>query len=260
MQRDPMMTRTLTALTALLLVSACDPDDTDNPGTFDPVPFAGEWVDGFDGLHTVTDETWTMGTAVFLFVDVNADNGTIIAENDPDNEYNPGAYSRFDWVQADGETWFCQTAYDAATAADAADTPAADATDPATGGCGGFAWSRLYVPLALRGDWTDNWGSAHVIREWTWTMDGVGVFNVSDYDNAERVLIAQNDPANEYNPGKWSRFDWVEVEDTFYMCQTAFAADTEADARAAAAADATDPTTGGCGEGSFPWSSLTATE
>ena len=54
----------------------------------------------------------------------------------------------------DGELYFCQTAYDAASAEAAQDTPRGDDTDPGTGGCGapnppdspnGFPWSKLTI-------------------------------------------------------------------------------------------------------------------
>jgi hypothetical protein len=48
-----------------------------------------------------------------------------------------------DWSIDGSNAWFCQTAYDAADADAALATPAADATDPAIDGCGGFPWSYL---------------------------------------------------------------------------------------------------------------------
>ena len=69
----------------------------------------------------------------------------IIAQNDDANDYNAGKWSRFDWTWTGGDTqlWFCQTAYAAESEADALGTTAADDSDPANTGCGGFAWSQL---------------------------------------------------------------------------------------------------------------------
>ena len=68
----------------------------------------------------------------------------LIGQNDAVASYAPEKWSRYDWtVDGDGTLWYCNTAYDAETEADALATPAADATDPAAGGCGTFAWSSL---------------------------------------------------------------------------------------------------------------------
>ena len=66
------------------------------------------------------------------------------AQNDAANMFNPGLYSRFDWV-VDGEDVFvCQAAFDKATAQDAAAVAPSDDSDPLNGGCGGmFPWTQL---------------------------------------------------------------------------------------------------------------------
>ena len=68
--------------------------------------------------------------------------------------------------------------------------------------------------------------------------------------------MGQNDAANTYNPGLYSRYDWT-TDDSgqLWFCTTAYDAATEEDALNATAPDASDPATGGCS--SFPWSSLT---
>ena len=65
----------------------------------------------------------------------------LIAENDAGNSYNPGLFSKFEWTMDNGDLYYCQSAYNAATAADAMNA-AADATDIAAG-CGGFGWTGL---------------------------------------------------------------------------------------------------------------------
>lgn len=254
----------ISSLTTVFAVTGCNPDDTeptdqtddsDSEGNHDDVPFGGDWVDAYNGTHSISNDDWAMGDSLFTFLEVDATEGVIIAENDAGNEYNPGLFTRFDWVVVDDQPWFCQTAYDAADADAARDTAAADASDPANGGCNTFAWSRLYVPLDIRGDWTDNFGGTHSVREWTWNMGETGTFHVSAYSNDDRVIIAQNDAANQYNADLWSRFDWTEQEGLVYFCQTAYAAATKAEAEATEAADPTDPATTGCG--GFSWSSLT---
>ena len=67
----------------------------------------------------------------------------LVAQNAATNTYNPGLWSRFDWTWHEGRYWYCQSAYDAASEADALATPAADPADPPAGGCGGWPWSGL---------------------------------------------------------------------------------------------------------------------
>ena len=73
----------------------------------------------------------------------------MVARNDDANPFFPGAWSRYDWVEVGGVTYYCQTAYGEASEAAARAVPAADPTDPTTGGCGGtwpggFAWTDLH--------------------------------------------------------------------------------------------------------------------
>lgn len=105
------------------------------------------------------------------------------------------------------------------------------------------------------GDFTDDYGSTHEITADTWTIDGIGVYHVVDFDNDADFLIAQNDAENEYAPDMFSRFEWVEDGAAFYLCQSVFDAETEQDAVDAARADADDLEMG-CG--GFAWSKLTA--
>ncbi len=111
------------------------------------------------------------------------------------------------------------------------------------------------APLEIEGKYTDGWGGTHEVTSQTWTMDGTGVFQIAEYDNDGNWLVAQNDAANAYNPGLWSRMDWTVHESTLYFCQTAYAAASQQAAKDTPAADATDPATTGCG--GFAWSTLT---
>ncbi len=109
---------------------------------------AGTYLDEWGTDHTITDDTWTMDfgggmSSVFHVLSYDNDADFLVAQNDAQNDYNPGLYSRFDWTMAMGSLWYCQTVFDAMTAADAENAPAADPTDPSTGGCGGFPWTNL---------------------------------------------------------------------------------------------------------------------
>lgn len=107
--------------------------------------------------------------------------------------------------------------------------------------------------LAIAGSYTDDFGGTHEITDTVWTMDGVGVFNISQYDNDGMWLVAQNDSSNAFSPDLWSRMDWTVDGTDLYFCQTVFDAPTEQDAIDATPAAAND-LAAGCG--GFPWSQL----
>jgi len=107
--------------------------------------------------------------------------------------------------------------------------------------------------LAIVGTYTDPYGGTHVITTETWTQ--IGVFEITRFSNEDRWLVARGVATNEYNPCLWSRFDFANYLGSLYFCQSVFDATSEAEALAAPAADASDPTTSGCGN--YPWSMLT---
>jgi hypothetical protein len=113
---------------------------------------------------------------------------------------------------------------------------------------------------ALSGWFEDAWGSFHSVDETEWvTVSDFGnsTYAVAGWDNEAGWIVAQNGADNAWNAGLWSRFDYVEDGDGgHYFCQAAFDAASQADAEAAPASDATDPTAGGCG--TFPWTQMSA--
>lgn len=116
-------------------------------------------------------------------------------------------------------------------------------------------------PIAIAGSWSDAYGSSLAITdsEWVLTMgEDTALFHVTAFSNEERWAIAENDPDNAYNPGQWSRFDWTYDGDVLYYCQTAYDAPSEEEARSAAPADPSDPSTQGCG--GYAWTSLSAVQ
>ena len=178
-----------------------------------------------------------------------------VAENDMANSWSPGLWSKFDWVRdSSGDFFYCQSAYDAASEQDAIDTISADISDFETG-CSGFSWTALRASLAIRGSYTDNWGSSHTADAWKWMMDD-SVFHVSVSDNWGNWLVAQNDSNNAWNQDLWSKFEWTwDSDGGLYYCQTAYAEASESDAINFPAADTSDMQTG-CG--GFGWSQLSA--
>ena len=103
----------------------------------------GEYVDNFDTAHVITESTWTSGESIYQISQFSNDTQMVIAQNDSGNEWNADLWSRFDWTENADGLWVCQTAYDAASGEAGMNTAAADATDPANGGCSSFAWSKL---------------------------------------------------------------------------------------------------------------------
>ncbi len=125
----------------------------------------------------------------------------------------------------------------------------ADAPDGGAGGGGGF-------PLA--GTWVDTFGTTHTITEDAWVQTAMGQDSTFDFvaiDTDLRQILAQNSPANPFNPSLFSRFDWVVDGEDIFVCQAAFDAASAQDAAAVAPSDDSDPLNGGCG-GMFPWTQL----
>ena len=90
--------------------------------------------------------------------------GWLVGQNSGAGSYNPGMWSRVDWVvDAAGGLHVCTSHYDAANESVAL-TPNANHSAYATSGCGGFGFSALTPtptgPLAIMGSWADAWGTA----------------------------------------------------------------------------------------------------
>jgi len=115
--------------------------------------------------------------------------------------------------------------------------------------------------LAIIGTYADEY-SSHEISAEQWVIQYMNttptepsIFRVERFDNEAGYLVAQNDEANEYAPGAWSRFDWLLNGEELWYCQIAYEAESAEDAEAMSA-DPSDPSMTGCG--GFPWSLLTA--
>lgn len=114
---------------------------------------AAIYVDNFGGWHSVGGEAWlSFGSGdqlVFTVCNIDNQNDFIIAQNAAANDFNPGLFSRFEWHGENGQLFYCQQVFDAASANDAADFsmyPAADASNANDEGCGAdgqFGWSQL---------------------------------------------------------------------------------------------------------------------
>jgi len=111
--------------------------------------------------------------------------------------------------------------------------------------------------VPIRGLWGDDYGTAHTIDEWSWSMIskwGDSLFHVSQADIDSSWLVAENDKANSHSASQWSKFDWTwDGDGTLYYCQSSFDAGSEADAVKADSADAADLKAGCAG---WSWTAL----
>ncbi len=221
---------------------------------------AGVYDDDFGGGHEIDESVWLQGVSgsvsSFAVTQFDNDNRVLIAQNDDNNDFNPGLWSRFDWTRFDGALYFCQSLFDGASEADAVAATPADATDPTSTGCGGFGWSQLIGP-EISSTYRDDFDTTHAVSPRRWlqsSSSGSSAFEMRRFDNTAEFLVARNSPDNEFNPDLWSRFEWTTVMGDLYFCQVSFDSATEADALAAGPADPSDPPTSGCG--GFSWSRL----
>ena len=140
-------------LCALVLIAgsmtACgDDDDGDGCTGFqsasdpaaEPFELIGEWT-GIFGDETITSTSWS-GTAL---IEYDLGCNIAITQTPTTSMFNPGLYSRRVYTEPANDSFFhCTVDFGLATAADArTSTATADATDPATGGCGMFSWTPL---------------------------------------------------------------------------------------------------------------------
>lgn len=122
--------------------------DTDDTGEPTGLALAGHYTDSWGTQHVITETTWTQtypndDQELYHVQGYDNDERWVVAQNDVENAWNGGLYSRFDWHRADDDSlWYCQSAFAAQSADEAqAATPA----DPADldAGCGGFSWTAL---------------------------------------------------------------------------------------------------------------------
>ena len=216
--------------------------------------FVGNWTDNWGGIFSFTpteiNDSWGS-----VFHITQATGEYIVAQNGLSNDWNPGLWSRFDYYEDDSaQTYYCQTAYAADSEAAALATESSDTSD-LDGGCNGFSWSEFnFDDLNIIGNYTDSWGTDHQVDEWLWSDSWGYTFEIYSSNNFEGYLIAQNSTANEWSPGLWSRFDWVEADGNLYYCQSIFDAGTNALAAVQGSADSND-LDGGCN--GFSWTALT---
>jgi hypothetical protein len=114
--------------------------------------------------------------------------------------------------------------------------------------------------LEIDGTWASSY-STNVITDESWSVDygsGPSSVTVISFSNSENVAIRQWPADDPYNPLKFDRTVWTEIDaGHFYYCMVDFGLDTAEEAAASTTPfDASDPDNTGCG--AFPWTRLSA--
>jgi len=117
------------------------------PATRAPSLLSGTFEDDYGIRYTITDSTWVQHPATTYEVDRwDPDDRFVVAQNASDNPYDPGLWTRIDWVELEDmppfEWAFCLSTYDAASAEQARLSAVARPESPRTG-CNGFPFSRM---------------------------------------------------------------------------------------------------------------------
>jgi hypothetical protein len=114
--------------------------------------------------------------------------------------------------------------------------------------------------IEIAGIWDGNFGSSEIIDDESWSVDfgsDPSVSLVERYSNQENVAITENPDDADFDPSKFNRIVWTEIDGgSFYYCTTDFGLDSaDAAAELDTEADASDPDNSGCG--GFSWTKLT---
>ncbi len=65
------------------------------------------------------------------------------------------------------------------------------------------------APSLVVGTFEDDHGGRHTVSTTEWWQGSRTRYHIVMWDTAQRFLIAQNDTANQFDAGKWTRIDWV---------------------------------------------------
>ncbi len=92
----------------------------------------------------ITNAIWT-NYGVYNISQFDNDEEYVIARNDESNDFNPCAWSRFDWTYDGEDLYYCQTAYDAERPKRLRSRPSPPTLRRSAKGCGAgtSAWTKL---------------------------------------------------------------------------------------------------------------------
>jgi hypothetical protein len=245
----------LPTITALTVTAACGGTEHDDDQHVTPpakIELLGSYTSNFGGTEAITETKWGDATIVTFDNEANF----AITQQPADDTFNPSKFAKVVWTEpVKGAFFYCTVDFGKDTAAEAqATSNTADASDPTSSGCGGFAWTELYEAIEIEGTWHSNFGGTETVNHRTF-----GFTAVVEFDNDTNWVIVQNAADAEFDPGKFARIVWTEpANGRFYYCFTVFGQDTADDARSAPdTSDPSNPANAGCG--GFAWTRLEPT-
>jgi hypothetical protein len=113
------------------------------------------------------------------------------------------------------------------------------------------------IPDFLIGRFRDDYGITYTITQQYFLQEPSWKYHIIRYDSAGMFLLARNDKDNDWEPGKYSRIDFVLLNDSktypWGYCITTFDANSAAEAETKARANRNDLKKG-CG--GYPFSRM----
>ncbi len=113
------------------------------------------------------------------------------------------------------------------------------------------------VPAFLIGHFEDDYSIRYAVSDSAFILLPSSIYHIKKWSLQEQFLIAQNDSLNAYDPGLWSRIDWIELENmgdfTWAFCLSVYDAESADEAVASAKINPESPKTGCNG---FPFSRM----
>ncbi len=117
--------------------------------------------------------------------------------------------------------------------------------------------SENKLPEYLFGNFEDDYEIQYSVSDSLFFMKPDTKFHILSWNTDEQYFIAENDTANEFDGGLYSRIDWMKFENMlpyeWGFCLTAYKAPSPDSAKSTKAADRLNPKTG-CNE--FPFSRM----
>ena len=214
-----------------------------SPAAADALQIVGSWQDPFGTSITISTAAYVsiyQGGAPSVVKITHYDNAQafLVGHNSGAGSYYPGKWSRLDWLyDSAGALHLCTSHYTAENETMAMQpNPSNNHSLYASTGCGGFAFSALTPPqpakLAISGSWTDPYATSIEISSTVYISTYPGsepaFVKITYYDNVERFFVGENSGPGSYNPGMWTRVDWVvDMADQVHVCTTHFSAANE---------------------------------
>ena len=100
---------------------------------------------------------------------------------------------------------------------------------------------QLSIPMALLGEFVDDYGIQYVVTEGQWLQGENTRYEIVEWNVEGRFLVARNGAGNQADAGLWTRIDWITLEPgtefTWAFCYTTYDARSKVEAEATASSD-----------------------